>query len=138
MTNEEKSEKCCEDDEEKFIPEKRRMRQQLEISDYSKTCFFCSKFEEKEENLHQCQTFRLNEKIRTIAKELEDHHLLARLSGGDMIATEARYHLKCLTELYNRHRAMQSNSTEDDNQKFIEGNTYQNCVVYLLLTSYFT
>ena len=32
---------------------------------------------------------------------------MARISGGDMIAIEAKYHLSCLTKLRNRHRSFQ-------------------------------
>ena len=81
--------------------------------------------EENEDKLHQCQTFRLNDKIHRIARDLADFELLAKLSEGDMIATDAKYDLKCLTNLYNRHRSFQNKSTHDnDNQKFIEGKVF--------------
>ena len=40
-----------------------------------------------------------DKKVKTIAIELADHKLFAKLSEGDMVATEAVYHLKCLNEL---------------------------------------
>ena len=89
------------------ISEKRKKRKSQPNSSNSQICFFCTEIEENEENLHQCQTFSLNDKIRRIASDLADYELLAKLSGGDMIATEAKYHLKCLTDLYNRHRSFQ-------------------------------
>ncbi|KAG0721176.1 hypothetical protein GWK47_046968 [Chionoecetes opilio] len=36
--------------------------------------------------------------------KLQDKSLLAKLSAGDLIAQEARYHLPCLLSLYNRAR----------------------------------
>ena len=39
-----------------------------------------------------------------IAVELSDTKLIAKLSEGDMIATEAKYHARCLAALYNRYR----------------------------------
>ena len=112
------------DEEDEVIPEKRvNKKRMLDASAVANNiCLFCEKVEESEENLHQCQTFRLNDKIKKIAKELDDHQLLAKFSKGDMIATKAKYHLRCLTDLYNRHRALQSSSMEEDEQKFIEGN----------------
>lgn len=44
--------------------------------------------------------------------ELQDPALLAKLSAGDMIAIEAKYHLSCLNLLYSRAR--QSSKTETD------------------------
>ena len=43
--------------------------------------------------------------------EMEDTELLAKLAPGDMIALEARYHLRCLAHVYNRARAA---DIEDD------------------------
>ena len=37
--------------------------------------------------------------------ELQDTQLLARIDGGDLIAKEMKYHLKCLTTLRNRYRS---------------------------------
>ena len=40
-----------------------------------------------------------------MALELEDFELLGRMSEGDLIAIEAKYHLKCLIYLKNRYRS---------------------------------
>jgi len=37
---------------------------------------------------------------------LNDNITLAKLEPGDMIALEAKYHWKCLVNLYNRARAL--------------------------------
>ena len=42
--------------------------------------------------------------VHKIAEALCNTKLLSKLSEGDMIATEAKYHLKCLTNLYNTYR----------------------------------
>ena len=39
-----------------------------------------------------------------MAQELADTKLLAKLSEGDMIATEAKYHCNCLSRLRNAYR----------------------------------
>ena len=45
-----------------------------------------------------------------MAIDLEDFQIMARISGGDMISIEAKYHLSCLTKLRNRHRSFQRKS----------------------------
>ena len=44
---------------------------------------------------------RLNDCVQT----LNDEKLMAKLSGGDAIAQELKYHPTCLVGLYNRERA---------------------------------
>ena len=34
--------------------------------------------------------------VRAMVTELNDVHLLARTVGGDLIAMEVKYHLKCM------------------------------------------
>ena len=50
-------------------------------------------------------TMKLNKKINDCAKTLNDGKLLAKLSAGDVIAQELKYHPACLVALYNRERA---------------------------------
>ena len=83
-------------------------------------CLFCER-EENLSDLHQVQTFRLNNRIKAIALEMEDHRLLSKLHNGDLIATEAKYHLKCLVDLKNRHRSLCNTKYEDKEQKLVEG-----------------
>ncbi|MGH0153333.1 UNVERIFIED_CONTAM: hypothetical protein FKN15_028536 [Acipenser sinensis] len=52
------------------------------------------------------------------AIELQDTALLARLAPGDMIALEAKYHLKCLVKLCNR--AADSTGADDSTGAFAE------------------
>ena len=78
-------------------------RRSLEIKTFTECCFFCGK-SDMTVNMHQCQTLQLSNKITNIAAELGTSKLLVKLSEGDMVATEAKYHLSCLTELYNQYR----------------------------------
>ena len=39
-----------------------------------------------------------------MAMELDDTELLGRISGGDCVAIEAKYHFSCLTDYRNRYR----------------------------------
>ena len=54
--------------------------------------------------LHDVSTYQLHQNVRECALHLEDTELLAKLAPGDMIALEAKYHLKCLNMLYNTAR----------------------------------
>ena len=49
--------------------------------------------------------------------ELQDPSLLPRISGVDLIATEAKYHLTCMTELHNRYRGHVRRAEGDDKEE---------------------
>ena len=70
-------------------------------------CFFCNRSDGK--TLHQVSTFQADKRVRDAALFLNDKELLAKLSAGDMIAMEAKYHSQCLANLYNKERAARSN-----------------------------
>jgi len=62
--------------------------------------------------------------VRTCAALVHDSMLLAKLTGGDMIATEAKYHPRCLLNLY--YKAGRAKSSEykdgmDENLSEISG-----------------
>lgn len=75
-------------------------------------CFFCDEID-CSKNMHLVSTFNINEKIRNAADRLDDHDLLAKLSAGDLIALEAKYHLSCLTKLYNRAKGKPTVQSDD-------------------------
>ena len=50
-------------------------------------------------------TMELDKRLNECARNLNDGTLIARLSGGDVVAQEVKYHRSCLTALYNRERA---------------------------------
>ena len=45
------------------------------------------------------ETMFLYSRVRQIAKELRDTKLLAKLSGGDMVAIDAQYHFNSVVGL---------------------------------------
>ena len=47
----------------------------------------------------------LDKRLREVAETLGDGKLLAKLTGGDVIAQQFKYHRTCLTALYNRERS---------------------------------
>ena len=59
---------------------------------------FCEKGEQEGE-LHQILTLDADSNVRTMVTELNDAQLLGRIVGGDLIAMELKYHLKCMVEI---------------------------------------
>lgn len=65
-------------------------------------CFFCEEPEINGSTLHEVRTKKLDARVTQGAIYLLDQRLLAKLSEGDMIAIEAKYHDKCLASFYKR------------------------------------
>ena len=76
-------------------------------------CFLCEK-SDKPSELRHAMTKQLNDKVTECALALSDGKLLAKLSGGDAVALELKYHPVCLASLYNRHRAHLNTINEDE------------------------
>lgn len=77
-------------------------------------CFFCQKSSEKD-RLHEVSTLVTDRRVRECAALVEDDDLLRRLSGGDMIVLESKYHAKCLASLYYRASTVQTGQDEANN-----------------------
>lgn len=67
-------------------------------------CFICEKKASRTE-LREALTMQLNIRLYQCAKTLQDQTFLAKLSVGDVVAQELKYHGTCLTSLYNKERA---------------------------------
>ena len=74
-------------------------------------CIFCVKGRE-EGDLHQVSTFDADSNARTMITVLQDTKLPSHIDGGDLIAKEAKYHLKCLTSLRNRYRVISGSNIQ--------------------------
>lgn len=94
-------------------------------------CFFCEK-EAGADGLHEATTFQIDSRVRACARMLEDAELLARLSPGDMVALEAKYHKKCLVALYNRARKTSIGGTTDtEEDRSVLGRVFAELVMYI-------
>lgn len=68
-------------------------------------------------------TMKLNQRLNGCGQTFGDHRLLAKLSTGDVVAQELKYHSGCIVALYNRERAhlnaqeTQQNAERLDTQK---------------------
>ena len=88
-------------------------RKSLNLSNFTSLCFFCEE-DDSETKLRQCQTFSVQQKVKLIAEETHDTKILAKLSEGDMIATEAKYHCKCLLSYYSKASSVTSPDMQHD------------------------
>jgi len=59
-------------------------------------------------------TFSVDHKVRQCATVTKDNTLLGKLSTGDMIALEAKYHTSCLLTLYYKAGSMQTDISDTD------------------------
>ena len=97
-------------------------------SDNEPACFFC---DDTTGNLTKVETMSLDTRVRQIAKELRDTKLLAKLSGGDMVAIDAQYHLRCLAAFYNRGRTRKRRSNEAPHHINAESLAFAEVVSYI-------
>lgn len=90
-------------------------------------CFFCNK-QAGTADLHEAATKEIDKHVRRCATELGDTELLAKLSAGDMIAIEAKYHRNCLRALYNKIRPA---ALKDEDADRLHGIAFAELVVFM-------
>ena len=71
--------------------------------------------EMKSKQLHRVTSFNRDSNIREAATVLGDTKLLVKLAEGDLIAQEACYHKKCMTDFTNRYRSYTAVDNIDHN-----------------------
>lgn len=74
------------------------------------SCFFC---DGTSEPLREASTFMLDKHVRQAALALQDGKLLAKLSAGDLMAQEAKYHPVCLASLYKKAKSHEEPRHDD-------------------------
>ena len=94
-------------------------------------CFFCDEFERWNNPLHTASTLGLDARVRKHAAVLQDQKLLAKLSAGDLVVIEAKYHNSCLKSLSNRARAMDTERTDDDHTLQVESIAFAELVIFI-------
>ena len=109
-----KKRKMPHEDEQSVLETRKYTRLSKEPGHYSaEMCFFCGK-SEAGSTLHNVSTFDVDIRVRQCALKLQDKPLLAKLSAGDLIAHEAKYHAQCLASLYNKARDMKTEVSNED------------------------
>ena len=86
----------------------------LQDDEFCCYCFFC---DDSNGTLLSCRSKNLDKHISEWEEYLRDSKLLAKLSESDMTATEAKYHKKCLTELYHRVK-LKGNDEKSEKELF--------------------
>ena len=93
-------------------------------------CFFCGEASGNS-GIHEAATFQIDKRVRACAVQLKDTELLAKLSTGDMVALEAKYHSKCLVGLYNRARMIKSEGGNIDETNEISAIAFAEVVMHI-------
>ena len=84
------------------------------------------------DGLRQTATFQMDSRVRAYAVLHEDTELLGRLSAGDNVALEAKYHTKCLVGMYSRARKDQFEGPEDiDKEREVSAIVFAELVLYI-------
>ena len=108
-----------------------KQKRSTEASNDQSKCFFCGDSAGKD-GLHEAFTFQLDKNVRRAATLIGDMQLLGRLSAGDMVALEAKYHTNFLLKLYSRARACKNNSDNETNKDAtISGIVFAELVMFL-------
>ncbi|KAI8503415.1 hypothetical protein Bbelb_192360 [Branchiostoma belcheri] len=135
----ERKRKSSEDDETTIVRPKRVFTRStpttgntdvLDVPLDNSLCFFCAKGGTKEP-LHEASTFQLDDRVRKCAYALQDEDLLAKLSAGDLIALEAKYHARCLANLYNKARSAVPQDPGFSNEETCQGLALAELISYI-------
>lgn len=97
-----------------LVQEVREVRRQM-----SNVCFLCKGNSTGNDSLRKVCSLEMDLKVRKCATALLNTSFLAALSDGDLCARRGKYHLKCLSNLYNRYRAHSTHTirTADNNEE---------------------
>ena len=94
-------------------PRREQVSQKQNRSNNGLLCRFCEEAASPSDPLHEAMTKVMGEKVKRCATKLLDEKLLVKVSYGDLVASEAKYHAKCLVALYNAaDRVKTSEQTE--------------------------
>lgn len=112
--------------------EERKSKRHRSSTSLQAACIFC---DDESGQLHNCSTMGLDQELRQIATELQDASLLSRISGGDLIAIEAKYHINCLVAYKNRYRSAQracaSESSNSAEENVLQARAFAEVISYI-------
>ena len=110
-----KKRKTTEDSDSNHSVPSKKMRIRCSSESVAKdSCFFC---EGTSQPVRAAATFQLDNRVRQSAIALQDGKLLAKVSAGDLMAQEAKYHPSCLASLYKRAKAQDDSYHQDYGNK---------------------
>ncbi len=77
----------------------------------------------------------LDKELRKMATDLQDTLLLSRISGGDLIAIDAKYHINCLVAYKNHYRSAQracaSESSNTTEKNVLQARAFAELISYI-------
>ena len=112
------------------MPEKRTRSCSSTSEATEAPCFFCGEPPGDAGELHEAFTFEVDRCVRTSATLTEDTEVWGKLSGGDMIALESKYHAKYLAALYKERTAEKVKEPGSDEEKMLPGLAFAELVMY--------
>ena len=112
---------------ERTVAQRKLTRSSISLKSFTPTCFFCDK-DDRDMKLHLCQIFQVQRKTEEIVQEIGHTKILAKLSTGDMITIEVKYHCKCLAAYYNKNRNEQRTSVMQQENEISAGNSKYLCI----------
>ena len=95
----------------------RKTQSSFDAKNFQSICFLCN--ESTAEQLYLVISLEMDKKVRENAAELLDERLIAKLTEGDFVATESKYHKSCLAEFYNKVRTFASKASTAEQEKSI-------------------
>ncbi|KAG7168214.1 hypothetical protein Hamer_G016856 [Homarus americanus] len=81
-------------------------------SGYDDTCLFCEQPTMRGKPLRKASPMKVYSHMKQCAQSLQDERIMTKLSQWDVIALEAKYHLKCLVAFYTRDRPSTSQKND--------------------------
>ena len=94
-------------------------------------CILCG--EKNQEELHDYSTENAEPSLHTMASDMNDHDLLTKLSGGDFVAIEAKYHFPCITKYRNRYCSYlrEKNNNTDFRYEQAKARAFTELILYI-------
>ena len=94
-------------------------------------CLFCEEI--KSEKLHEYTTVNADKALRSMATEMLDTEILAKISGGDLVSIEAKYHVLCLVKYRNKYRSFlqQQHSPENWSREQHKARAFTELVAFI-------
>ena len=82
--------------------------------------------------MYKVSTFDIDREISACAFKVCNEELIRKLSGGDLIAQDAEYHLHCLTKLYREPESVDAKDKKsDDRVMILKGQTFSELIDYV-------
>ena len=91
--------------------ESKQTQKSVEFRTKLEMCLFCGK-KDKPKNLHKCQPLELHNLVKKAVQNLNSFNLIAKLYEGDMVVSDADYHLNLLTSLYQQENKINRTQCE--------------------------